>query len=256
MDRPSSPAGARPFTSGGGHFRPSTAARPTIGAPSTAGRPYTGHDPQYTYSLEEEDEDEDEDSEPEDVFAYLPPTTADLEPAHHAGPAFAAASPFSFAPDPPSPTTSAPFLHHPPPPTAPPLTTSTVADPYYARPTYPPAETPPSTTSQASADDGYRMHRLSVVTQPRTASSREVRVSLPPSTSGHNEKGQRPGLDRDMESQEVTILPKHGDALSSPGGSARGRMMTPSLAGSEGSIKSVTSPRTKTPHLIRFQDGL
>jgi hypothetical protein len=247
MDRPSSSAGgSRPFTAGGGiGFRPSSAARPGTAAGAGGQRPYTGHDPQYTYSLDEEDE-EDEESEPEDVFAYLPPTTADLDPGpspHHDTFAFAPAPvhPLAYAAaELPSPATAAPFLVSPPL-SMPPPTASTVADVYYTRPAYPPAETPPSTNSHshASVDDSYHMRRLEdAVAPPRTSSSREVRVSLPPPS--RDEKAQRTDrhMELDLESQEITMLPKHREALSSPGGSAGDRAMSPSIMnGSEGSIK-------------------
>ena len=66
--RPTSSAGSsRPQTAGA--FRPTTANQPFA--------PAFDHDPQYAYDIEEEEEEEESDAE--DLFAFLPPSTADQE---------------------------------------------------------------------------------------------------------------------------------------------------------------------------------
>ena len=147
--------------------RPPTTAT-TDTRPYTAGaRPTTAYDhrqPPLTaysgdYSVDEEDEDDD--SEPEDVFAYLPPTTADQAAtnaldAHHQLP-------------PASPSSAYPFAHaqHPQP------------------------ETPPSTGSYHGPDDPakpYRMRRLD------TAISEEVDQFLKGGPSADELERARTGL--------------------------------------------------------------
>jgi hypothetical protein len=247
MTRPttSSAASGRPFTANGNNptdwARPGTARPPptAAGAASASGT-YVDHQyhhgPQYTYDLDEEDEDDE--SEPEDVFAYLPPTTADLSAP--SAPAFSSSSvshePFSYHPEQtPSPSSAAHFL--PPSTEAPPNSyhPHTSFDP----PTYPRAESPPSTGSHVSDEGGYHMRRLEHAVTPHTPSSREVHVSLPSTGAApRDEKRQHPDMDPDLEGQEIAVLPKHRTTLSSPGGSMSHRAGTPSiLAGSEGSIK-------------------
>jgi hypothetical protein len=278
MPRPTSSAGTgRPFTASGssGAFRPGS-ARPTTAAHGQQHQQtqYGGHAPQYTYSLDEEDEDEE--SEPEDVFAYLPPTTADQQPpspsaastSHSAlYPPIADSHQFSYStqsdlPSPHSPapllqqqlshratTADAPFSHSHS------AVPATPTDDYLTRPSYPPVETPPSTTNSNSHQEGndsaFHMKKLEHSgTAPRTQSSREVRVSLPPSVNTGYEKGQHSGLGQDLESQEINVLPKHRETLSSAGGSASGRALTPSILESEGSIKLVVLTRVASKFLI------
>jgi hypothetical protein len=149
-------------------------SRPTVN-PSLPPRPNTSagifdHDNQYTYSQDYSHE-EDEESEVEDVFAFLPPSTADQQQ--------------------PIPSSLIP-------PTVPELPT-----PAY----FPTVDSPPSTESQSGyMQDGtysFRMHRVndSGTTNVTTTlqdsvpspSSREVPISLPsPSLVSEKDSQMRP----------------------------------------------------------------
>lgn len=189
MNRPTTAAsGARPYTSSGA--RPITAAheRDQFGS---------------TYDLEEEYEESDD----EDVFAFLPPSTADQEQEHQ--------SQFSQGhvqlKDDHSHYTSQPVYGEGP---ADSLFANSISsleqsipfpeptfDPYARFPAgsqspmgagpstphfqyfQPPPQSPPSTESN-NHDDPYRMQRMSrapptAVSQVPTVDSREVRISLP-----------------------------------------------------------------------------
>ena len=65
---------ARPATS---HFARPTTAGPLD--PSMDSESYLDRDPQYTFSQEYSQEDQDDESDDEDVFAFLPPSTAQDE---------------------------------------------------------------------------------------------------------------------------------------------------------------------------------
>lgn len=239
---PSSSASSRPYTAGG--QRPGTSARPgtSTGGPGAPG--YYEHDPYAVYEDDEEDE-----SEPEDVFAYLPPDTAD------AAPPASAHAPFAAPPAPP------PFAHHHPHPAPAPHapTAHLPSVPYHAAPpeaappppidahTRPPpsaasrpADTPPSTGSQhAPHEDGLRMRRLDApppatpVSSARPPSSREVHISLPGTAGAADEKAAR-----DRERDGGGGKGKHHQPMSSAGGSAASAAMSPSLLdGDDASIK-------------------
>lgn len=185
--RPTSSAGgSRPFTASA--FR-SPSARPLTSAGAF------DRDHQYTYDNAYIEEEEEEESDTEDLFAFLPPSTADqqrdaekqraldLSPAPDYNHVFTNAVPSDIPPLAfPSPTFD-PYARFP----------SEAAGP--SRP-FPvpvsqiPVESPPSTASNHGASDPYRMRRLSAArtgttgTHPsRTSalSSREIPVSLPSS---------------------------------------------------------------------------
>jgi hypothetical protein len=182
----------RPLTSAGGH-RPQTA---TALPGQSQG---FDRDPQYTYSIDEEDEDDESDAE--DLFAFLPPSTADQEkqrqehtdsqladsPARHQPDAdgmFAVSLPSSHT----SPIS-------PPPPTYDPNTRYPISGPSGIHlPISPlPVESPPSTGSQqphSSSDGAYQMRRVkpsstrsgstgNIRSRTSGVSSREVHVALP-----------------------------------------------------------------------------
>jgi hypothetical protein len=186
--RPLSSAGeSRPQTAGG--F--ASAAIPSM---PTGG---FDRDPQYTYSIEEEEEEEESDAE--DLFAFLPPSTADQEKQHQEhtdgqpedqrdySDLFAASLPHPQTPP-----------IYPPPPTFDPnarYPADSYAGPSGILPpiSHIPVESPPSTGSQqpSTVTDGtYQMHRVDPGTTQSVSSgtrlarssgigSREVHVALP-----------------------------------------------------------------------------
>lgn len=183
----------RPETSAG-DARPQTSS----GFPPTATGGGFDYDPQYTYSIEEEEEDDE--SEAEDLFAFLPPSTADQEKQHqeHTD-SQQATDPAKVQPD-----YEELFAASLPPPQELPIPPPPALDPYARYPVDStigpstahspvsrlPVESPPSTGtgSQPHALDGaYPMHRMShppthsVSTRTRTSgvSSREVHIELP-----------------------------------------------------------------------------
>lgn len=187
--RPTSSAGgSRPFTA--------SAFRPPSARPSTSAGAFD-HDYQYTYdNAYIEEEEEEEESDTEDLFAFLPPSTADQQRDIEKQRAidFSRESPdYNHV------------LTNAVPSDIPPLAyPSPTFDPYARFPSeaagpsrlFPvpvsqvPVESPPSTASNHGQSDPYRMRRLSTVltsttgTHPsRTSvlSSREIRVSLPSS---------------------------------------------------------------------------
>ena len=188
--RPQSSAGdSRPYTAGG--FRPPT-ANPSIPDESFH------HNPQYTYSIEEEEEDDESDAE--DLFAFLPPSTADQEKQRQEHTDSQQPDKPKFKPD-----NDQPFAVSLPPAQTLPMSPPPAFDPFARYPADSgvgpsiahsplsrlPVESPPSTGSQDQPSDGaYQMsrfnpptaHSASTGTRPsRTSgiSSREVHVSLP-----------------------------------------------------------------------------
>ncbi|KAI9441446.1 hypothetical protein H4582DRAFT_1383701 [Lactarius indigo] len=119
------------------------AARPATsrsGRPTTSGSldPSIDRDPQYTYSQEYSLEDQDDESDDEDVFAFLPPSTA--QPSQSPSlPSPVQSLPLSQLPPP---QLSFPQQHFPaslPSPASPPPPFSPVADPLiYPPPTFDP----------------------------------------------------------------------------------------------------------------------
>lgn len=201
--RPTSSAGgeSRPYTSGG--FRPSTAHDPNANG--------FDRDPQYTYSLEE-DEEEDEESDAEDLFAFLPPSTADQQQQyqehtdyqqHAASPKhepdydslFAAHVPMhQVMPITPPPPTFDPYARYP---------ADSAAGPSGLQSSYlrQAVDSPPSTASNPISDDAYRMRRMNNTqsTNPDTqasrasgVSSREMHIALPTEKSMSIQEGYSP----------------------------------------------------------------
>ncbi|KIJ66008.1 hypothetical protein HYDPIDRAFT_110132 [Hydnomerulius pinastri MD-312] len=185
--RPTSSAGgSRPFTSSA--FRPPSARPPTSGG---------AFDREHQYSYDNTYfEEEEEESDTDDLFAFLPPSTADqqrdYEKQHpqellsHA-PAydqvFANAVPPNEPPVAYPPPTFDPYARFPADAAGP----SSLFTPPVS---HVPVDSPPSTASQQAASDPYRMRRLSTArtgttdTRPsRTSaiSSREIHVNLPSS---------------------------------------------------------------------------
>ncbi|KAI0050840.1 OPT-domain-containing protein [Auriscalpium vulgare] len=190
-ERPTTSSSSRPYTS--------------AGAPSDN---YFPREPQYTYSQDSYIEEEDENSDDGDVFAFLPPSTADAQAALPTQAVISPAPPpAQLAPPPPQPhhgyiPTSLTSPLSPPPPFSP-LT----SDVPYPSPTFDPgaphayfpeagssksqnpsvrvpisgtveSPEPPSTDSQAGTidrDDGFRLRRL-------TATASTAQSALSPST--------------------------------------------------------------------------
>ncbi|KAF7969963.1 hypothetical protein HWV62_25516 [Athelia sp. TMB] len=228
--RPTSSAGgsARPYTSGG--FRPSTANH---GMDPGA----YDHEPQYTYGIEEDEEEEESDTE--DLFAFLPPSTADQQQQHQEHTQSQAAK---FEPNyddlfaatlpaqqtvitPPAPTFD-PYARYPGDSTIGP---SSLASLYH--PTAP-VESPPSTDSQTPHDDPYRMRRIhgqpptTSTTRVSGISSRELHVGLPSSPEKTAEEGYMVG--------------RHGKKSSTLADTFSGISFSPSMMDNdsrEGSVK-------------------
>ena len=227
MDRPQTAASARPGTSSG--------ARPT-----TAGFDWAQYPPNHDLPEEEYEESDDE-----DVFAYLPPTTADQEEqarqkegthdSQHL-------SPDSLNGDYLSASTSNPWIPNEPifansVPDQPPIDyPSPTFDPYARYPAdsfssqgagpstfnfnyiLPPPQSPPSTDSNTQGDDPYRLRRLNTAATttlshgPTTADSHDVvRISLPgdgyetPGSEKDPEAGRRRKSKRDPSSLTDTL---------------------------------------------------
>ena len=208
----------RPHSSAG-DSRPQT----STGFPSQSMPPGGfDRDPQYTYSIDEDEEEEEEESDAEDLFAFLPPSTADQEKQHQEHTDSQQADDPNHQPD-----YTELFAATLPPPQGLPISPPPPAFDPYAR--YPadsaigpsgphpplshlPVESPPSTGSQPqpqSADGTYQMHRMnsstirhsaSTGTRPsRTSgiSSREVHISLPsPLEKSVEEEFKSPGKHR------------------------------------------------------------
>lgn len=170
---------ARPATSRSA--RPTTTSAPLD--PSTES--YVDRDPQYTYSQEYSLEDQDEESDDEDVFAFLPPSTAQASESPSLTPT-TQSHPFS-QPPPQVSFSQQHFPASPSSPTSPPPPFSPVADfLIYPPPTFDPhalerhipkagpsttsvhfvgtVDSPPSTAdprdSYSSAEDGFRLRKL------------------------------------------------------------------------------------------------
>jgi hypothetical protein len=183
--RPTSSAGgSRPFTASA--FRPPS-ARPSTSAGAL------DRDHHYTYDNAYIDEEEEEESDTEDLFAFLPPSTADQQrdlekqraldhspqvPDYDnifSNAVSSDTSPLAY----PSPTFD-PYARFP----------SEVAGPsrFFPPPVSQiPVESPPSTASNHGASDPYRMRRLSTALTGTTGShpsrtsalsSRKIRVNL------------------------------------------------------------------------------
>ena len=203
--RPTSSAGSRPVTSSG---RPPT-------APGAFEHAHYAGDNTY---IEEEEEDE---SDAEDLFAFLPPSTADQQRdaqklrsqqlLHSAPPyphLFAHAFPQDVPPVPyPSPTFD-PYARFP----------ADAAGPssLFSQPTSKiPVESPPSTISQHAGSDPYRMRRLSTTRAPTTTetrpsrtsaiSSREIHVDLPSSPLEKTLEGDPPQSSRRKRNLSSTL---------------------------------------------------
>lgn len=209
---------SRPLSSAGGH-RPQTAsglAQP-LANQSTAVEGFD-HEPQYTYSIDEDDEEEESDAE--DLFAFLPPSTADQEKQRQehtdsqladtskhqpdTDGMFAVSLPSSYA----SPIS-------PPPPIYDRNTRYPVSGPSGIQlPISPfPVESPPSTGSQqqhSSSDGAYQMRRVkpptthsgsTEIARSRTSgtSSRQVHVALPsPLEKSSEDRSSRAGKRKSM----------------------------------------------------------
>jgi hypothetical protein len=183
--RPTSSAGgSRPFTASA--FRTSSARPPT-----SAGA--FDRDHQYAYDNAYIEEEEEEESDTEDLFAFLPPSTADqqrdVEKQRAADlsritPDYANVFANTVPSDVPPLVYPAPAFH--------PWTrfsseTAGPSRPFPVPISQVPVESPPSTASQQGASDPYRMHRLSTAvssptsthhSRPSVPSSRQIRVSL------------------------------------------------------------------------------
>ncbi|KAG9312163.1 OPT-domain-containing protein [Chiua virens] len=202
--RPASSAGgSRPLTSSGLHHATSPGAFQHANYPNN-----------NAYI----EEDEDEESDTEDLFAFLPPSTADQQrdaQKHsqellHTAPQYPHIYPNAIPPTPPS-------LSYPLP----------TFDPYARFPTdiagpsslfsppisNIPVESPPSTISQNASSDPYRMRRLSTAhpataeTRPSrtTLSSREIHVDLPSSPPEKSLEIDHPHLSRRKRNLSSTI---------------------------------------------------
>lgn len=225
---PSSADSSRPYTAGG--FRPSNAV--------AAGG--FDRDPQYTYSIDEEEEEEESDAE--DLFAFLPPSTADQEQQYQqhtqsqliSSPGRQADLDQMFSVS--VPPSDAAYIS-PPPPTFDPyarypgdsaMGSSNPHSPYHSQP---PVESPPSTDSQQhGADNPYQMRRFnrtaSSATRASGVNSREVHVALPST------------FHRRFEEEDGAR--SHGKQRSSITDTRRGTSMTPSMMeedSQDGSVK-------------------
>jgi hypothetical protein len=182
---------ARRPPSSAGSFRPYTANHPRPDTSAGQSAFYDHRDPQYSYGqdyvLEEEEE-----SEEEDVFAFLPPSTADqqLPTQVHLSPSLQPppAPQISF----PSPTFN-PFARYP--------ADSTIGP--SVQYILPPPQSPPSTATDSNThnntqEDQFRLRRLNTVTTashgPPSSDSREVRVSLPGSRVGERNIDMETGV--------------------------------------------------------------
>ena len=215
----------RPLSSAGEH-RPQTASG--LHPIANQSIPVEGfdHDPQYTYSIEEDEEDEESDAE--DLFAFLPPSTADQEQQYqqHTNSQLANSPKHQFNTEgmfavslPPS---QASPISPPPPifdPSARYRADSAVGPSGIHLPLSPlPVESPPSTGSQQhhqNTDGAYQMRR---VKQPTThsasaenrpsrtsaISSREVHVALPsPLRKSVEEESTHGGKHRSMTTADT-----------------------------------------------------
>jgi hypothetical protein len=219
--RPPSSAYSRPVTSNGPH--------PNSSAGHSAFYDHTG--PRYTYGEDYALEEEEDESDNEDVFAFLPPSTADQHkdqlnhdhPQDHLSP----------LPQPPlvsfpSPTFN-PYARYP-------------ADSLVGPSTIyfqPPPQSPPSTATDSNThnntrDGQYPLRRLNTATTAShaapTSDSREVRVSLPASAT-------RVESDLDMDMDAGVRRRSHQKRAGSSIGESLS--VTPSMVDddTEGSIK-------------------
>ena len=227
----SSAASSRPHTAGA--FRPTTANQSFV--------PGFDHDPQYAYDIDEEEEEEEEESDAEDLFAFLPPSTADQEQqrqdhtksqaefhdpdlTHHQpnfDQMFAASVPYGSTPGsaaipPITPLQPAydPYARYPADTTVGP---STLHFPL----NLPPPQSPPSTGS-VSRDDPYQMRRMNATntassdTRRSGLNSREVHVALPGQLGKSIEEGYevRPFNGKHRSSTAMTSDTLSGMSLS------------------------------------------
>jgi len=183
----------RPTTSAGGR-RPPTASASAAHSSSLPRTPPGAFDHGRHYSYDNAFiEEEEEESDAEDLFAFLPPSTADQQrelEKQRAQEHFRHPSDYSNI-----------FANAFPPPSGPPAYPAPV---FHSHSRFPsdaagpsslfqppissmPVESPPSTASQQGANDHYRMQRLGTArtgtaeTRPSITSIREIHVNLPPS---------------------------------------------------------------------------
>lgn len=196
--------------------RPATSrsARPTTTSaaldPSTES--YVDRDPQYTYSQEYSLEDQDDDSDDEDVFAFLPPSTAQSPPQPPSFPPFAQSHTFSELPPP---QVAFPHQHAPASvsyPASPPPPFSPVADSLiYPPPAFDPhalerhipqagpsttsvhfvgtVDSPPSTAEPRdsySSADGFRLRKLPTDVSGTTDVTSRSSSQFPPDDKRHS----------------------------------------------------------------------
>lgn len=237
----------RPTTSGG--RRPPTAS--ASAAHSSLPRTPPGafdHDRHYSYDnafIEEEEEE----SDAEDLFAFLPPSTADQQrelEKQRAQDHFRRPSDYSNI-----------FANALPPSSGPPAYPAPAFHPHSRFPSEAgpsslfqppvsnlPVESPPSTSSQQGTNDPYRMRRLSTArtgtaeTRPSITSIREIHVNLPPSV---------PEKDIDVEYPDSLQRKRHPSSTIADTATLS---LTPSMLeqdSRDGSIKCVYYPLPLTP---------
>ncbi|KAG6332224.1 hypothetical protein ID866_6863 [Astraeus odoratus] len=227
----------RPTTSAGGP-RPFTAHdAPPHPPPTSAGA--LDHDRHYSYDHAFFEEEEEE-SDAEDLFAFLPPSTADQQRDLQKqdlllrSPAYGHVFPNAVLPDVhPLPYPLPAFNPHARFPSDAAGPSSLFTPPISNQP----VESPPSTASQHGPNDLYRMRRLSTArtgtaeTRPSVTSSREIRLNLP---SSPPEKTIEVEVDYPMSS------PRKRHPSSTIGGETATLSITPSMLeqdSRDGSIK-------------------
>ncbi|KAK7052812.1 hypothetical protein VNI00_004131 [Paramarasmius palmivorus] len=160
--------------------RPTSSRRPTT---SAGGPLHSNHhlqqNNQFAYEAYDEEDYEDDESDDDDVFAFQPPTTAEQQQQQQQIHNQNQQAALSY----PSPTFD-PYARFPA--DYPPNTTHSLSQP----------QSPPSTASHDlnNASGDVRLNRLN--SRPTTTSSRQVRVSIPPSPVTTSEKSKP----RDLES--------------------------------------------------------
>lgn len=162
---PPSPTASSPTMQGREPLTADSSSRPQTSShrPTTSGGYYstsqgTGYTYSNDYSIEEEDESEDE-----DVFAYVPPTTADQQAGVPSSILQSPSSPHNDSAEPRHVTFPAPVFDPSSPPQA---STNALSNLLllHQQALHPPptgvVETPPSTDSQHAVDDPYRLRRI------------------------------------------------------------------------------------------------
>ncbi|KIO10350.1 hypothetical protein M404DRAFT_904268 [Pisolithus tinctorius Marx 270] len=206
--------------------RPVTSA----GRPRTAGPPAFDHDTPYdhnTYIAEEDDEDDESDAG--DLFAFLPPSTADQQRDESLQQ--------HFSPSPDYPIFD-PYARFPANAAGP---SSRFTPPISSQP----VESPPSTASQqGGAHDPYRMRRLSnprtgtAETRPSGTSSRDIHVNLP---SSPREKSL------EVEYSEIPSRKRHPSSTIGPDTTTLS--LTPSMLEQDSRDGSIKCVLLLVPHL-------